>query len=104
MQRHLLLVLVLGLAAGCASGDVNADLVDCGPNGECPAGFTCDGKTNKCVVQGSTHGDAGTPVTLTLGVTGDGTIMVSGQSTCSSASRSYTVAAGDRLTLTATPS
>ena len=37
----------------CSSPD-NTEEDPCGPNGECPTGFTCDSRTTKCVKNGTT--------------------------------------------------
>ena len=57
-MRSLRLVSVLGiLASACSSGDTPAE-GECGPNGECPAGFMCDPVTNRCVPIVTTVTDA----------------------------------------------
>lgn len=54
--------LSFSVAVGCSSNDSNTNITDCGPNGTCPAGYTCSAD-NKCIlsggsVDGPTAGDA----------------------------------------------
>jgi hypothetical protein len=100
-MRRALSTLLVALVA-CSSGDTNPD-INCGPNGDCPSGYTCDSKSNKCVANGSLHADGGALVTFTLAVTGGGTVQVSGQTACRSASCAYQVPGGTQLMLTAVP-
>src|SRR5688572_24352548 len=53
------LVVLLLLSSACGAGDDDGSLTECGPNGECPAGFACRGSDNKCVASG-TGADAST--------------------------------------------
>jgi hypothetical protein len=44
-------IFALLAAAACGGGDVDAP-VDCGPNGECPTGYTCETASHHCVKTG----------------------------------------------------
>src|SRR5262245_33931680 len=35
---------------GCSSGDGEPNGIPCGPNGECPSGYRCDAKSDRCEI------------------------------------------------------
>ncbi len=58
------LLAVAALVAACGSPD-SEPTDECGPNGECPAGYTCDPVGRRCVLGGGGTPDAGTPDAMT---------------------------------------
>jgi hypothetical protein len=59
-MRGTLLVQALLLLAACSGGETQQEGIDCGPSGECPAGYTCDRARNRCIVS-ATSPDAPPP-------------------------------------------
>jgi hypothetical protein len=99
MMRRLLVVWLI-LGAGCSSGDVDP-AGECGAQGECPPGYTCEPVSRRCILSG---GDAGAGFALSLTIEGGGAVVVSGApSACTTGSCSFNFTSGTTVTLTAQP-
>jgi hypothetical protein len=52
-MRRARLTLALGwLLVSCTGGDSMSELMECGPQGECQTGYSCNSATNRCVKSG----------------------------------------------------
>src|SRR5215475_15405341 len=61
--------------AACSSGDISTDRIPCGPNGSCPSGYTCDVKSQLCMIGGGVAQDAPLVLDAPLAVVVDAPVL-----------------------------